>query len=125
MRLFLLCLFAIVPFLAVAQMPLPSEADAFAQLAALITNFKALGPIGIAAASVSILVALANKFIPDLELKRLAVLLLSTVYGFIQLVANGKSAVEAGMLALLTYGGAIALYESIKGIVIWVKGKVS
>jgi hypothetical protein len=92
----------------------PSVDPLFA-LIELIKNWRAVGPVAAGMTLVTILVQLAKLF-PDFKYSRLAVTVLSVAYAGFFHVAAGLSVVNALVMALITGGGAIAIYEAFKGL---------
>ena len=113
---------AIALFLAVFGVCLFAEAsvpegDPLASLIALISNFKAMSPIAIGIGVVTIAVQALKAFVGEsFKYKRLSVTVLGVVYGVLVSVSNGMGILEALVLGLLTSGGAVAIYEAIKGL---------
>lgn len=112
-NLFLFSSLLFLPLLAFGEPPVP-EGDPLASLLNLVLNWKAAGPIAIASSLVVVLVQLLKNYAGAFEYKRTAVVALSCIYGVLQALVSGLGLVEAIVLALVTSGGAMALYESIK-----------
>lgn len=79
----------------------------------------AKGPWGIAAVVIVMLVKGVNVFLPELAWKRSLVALLSAIYGIGATVMSSApgNIPMALVTALFTMGGAVLIYESIKGII--------
>lgn len=108
----LLLLFA--PFSAFAQGAVP-DGDPLQMLLNLVTNFKTLGPLGAGILFVTILTQVLKKYFPNFEYYRLAVTALAVIYSVLVSLTQGLSFVNALVMALITGGGAVALYEAAKG----------
>lgn len=105
-----------VGVVAFAETPVP-DGDPFTTLVMLIANLKSMGPIAIAMAVITILVQGGKAFLgDDFKYKRVAVTILGVAYGIFVSLNNGLGIVEALVLGLVTSGGAVAIYEAIKGI---------
>lgn len=89
------------------------EGDPLATLLQLILNFKALGPVAIAALVVTFVVQGLKKFFPPASsnVSRAIVTVLSVAYGIIQQVISGLSVLDSLVFVLLTMGGAVMIYE--------------
>jgi hypothetical protein len=93
-------------------------------IAELVTNYKALGTLGVISSVVFVLVELLKiSVIKDLFksessklVKRLVVTVLSTALTTTTLMLAGTGIVESLIASLLTSGGAMAIYESIKAL---------
>lgn len=101
------------PLIVLAEPVIP-DGDPLSSLLALIMNWKAAGPIALASSVVVVLVQVLKSSLGSFQYKRLAVVILSCAYGVLQGITSGLSLFQALVLALVTSGGAIALYESIK-----------
>lgn len=102
----------VVPVLAFADLVIP-DGDPFALLLNLFMNYKAMAPLAIGASLVVIVVQLLKKSIGDFPYKLAVVAVLSVVYSVLMSLAGGVSLVQALVAALITGGGAIAIYEAI------------
>lgn len=89
--------------------------DPLFALIELIKNWKAAGPVAVGMTLVTILVQLL-KLVPEFKYNRIAVTVLSVVYASLFHLAAGLSIVNALVMALITGGGAIAIYEAFKGL---------
>lgn len=91
------------------------EVDPIAALVDLIKNWKAITPIGLGIGVVTILVGAIRKFASGFKYSRVAVAVLSAVYGILLAVTEGLGWGDGAIFALLTGGGAVAIYEAWKG----------
>ena len=87
------------------------DGDPFAVLVHLLSNYKAMGPLVIASASVTIIVQFIRRFLVDSRARKLVVLLLSIVAAILQKVISGMPWMDALVMAFFTMGGAVSLYE--------------
>ena len=99
-----------------ADFPVP-EGDVAAILLSIATNWKALGVIGVISAVTLVSVQAIKKFVPDeFKWKRLIVLCVSIVYSILSgVLLPGSNVVSVIITVFLTSGGAMALYEALKG----------
>lgn len=112
--------FGLVSFLAWgAEVP---EGDAFQSLLALILNWNSLAPLAIGSGLIVILVQAMKQFVGDgFIYKRTLVVFLGVVYSVLLSMQQGLGLVESLVVALITSGGAVAIYEALKPLL----GKVS
>lgn len=104
--------------LALGQEALPfpvPEVDPLQELFELIKNWSAITPLGLAMLAVTISVSILKKFVPEFSYKRLAVVVLSVLYGGLGSYASGVGLFDAAIFALISGGGAVAIYEAWKG----------
>jgi len=105
---------------AVAQVgPSVPEVNVLEQLGQLVIGWSALGAIAKASAFVLITVQVMKQ--ASFKYKRIAVIVMSIVYGVLQLVIGGESPVAASMAVLVSGGGAVALYNALKPLLKKVK----
>jgi type IV secretory pathway VirB2 component (pilin) len=90
------------------------DGDPLAMLLALIQNWGAWGPLAIGSAVIAIAVQALKKFAGDFSYKRLVITVLGVVYGVVVALAQGSGVVSALVMALITSGGAVAIYEAFK-----------
>ncbi len=83
----------------------------------LAMNYKAMGLLGSLSIVTVLTVEVLKRFAPeDWKFKRLAVLAVSIVYGIVSgLMIPGSNIISVLMTVLLSSGGAMALYEALKG----------
>lgn len=93
------------------------DGDIAAMLLNLATNYKTLGVIGIISVVTLVSVQVIKKFVPEeFKWKRLIVLGVSIVYSVLSgVLVPGSSVVSVIITVFLTSGGAVALYEALKG----------
>lgn len=96
--------------------PIP-EGDLSKLLVDLFTNYKALGTLGVLSLSTLITVQVLKNYVSEAwKYKRLATLTVSIVYSIIaQFMIDGNWILSA-VLILVTYQGATAFYETLKGL---------
>lgn len=87
------------------------EGDPLAALLNLILNFKAMSPLVIGSAVVTILVQSLKKFLPSGNVVRAVVTGLSVIWAVLQSLIGGLSILDASVMVFLTMGGAVAIYE--------------
>lgn len=110
--LFLALALALWPLISLAaEVP---EVNALQALVDLITNWKALTPLGIGSAVIVIVVQLLKQFFPSSNVVRLVVVVLGVAYGVLTSLLNGMGIIEALVLGIITSGGAVAIYEAVK-----------
>lgn len=107
--------------LAIAQteiggFPIP-EADVTALLLKLATDYKTLGLIGILSVAVLLTVQAIKAWVNnEWKYKRLLTLSVSIVYSIIAgLLVPGSTAATVIVSVFISSGGAVALYEALKG----------
>jgi hypothetical protein len=111
----------ILPLLALASeiggFPIPS-AEIAPLLIELATNFKTLGVLGVLVLATLLSVQFIKMFVSDAwKYKRLATLCVAILYSITSgLVVPGSSAVSVIVTVFITSGGAMALYETLKGV---------
>lgn len=104
--------------LAQAQAPFPiPEADITALLLKLATDYKTLGLMGSLAIATLLTVQAVKAWVDDKwKYKRITVLGVSIVYSIISgVIVPGSSAVTVIVSVFVSSGGAVALYEALKG----------
>ncbi len=107
----------LISTLAFAQgVPPVPDVDPLAKLVELLTHFQTMSPIAIGLAVVVIGTQALKKFFPNWPYNRLTVSVLSVLYGLGQALLGGASWTSAGVLVLITGGGAVAIYEAWKGL---------
>jgi len=114
---FAICLSMLISIVArAAEFPVP-EGDVAAILLSLATNWKALGVMGIISALTLVSVQVIKKFVPeDFKWKRLIVLGVSIAYSILSgVLVPGSNVVSVIITVFLSSGGAVALYEALKG----------
>lgn len=96
--------------------PEPSG-DVTALLLKLATDYKTLGLFGILSVVIVLSVQAIKAWVnPQWKYKRLLTLIMSVIYSVISgLVVPGASAVSVIVTVFVSSGGAIALYEGLKG----------
>ncbi len=109
----------VLPIVALAAdgaFPIP-EGDVAAILLQLATSYKTLGVLGIAAALTLLSVQAIKYFAPDdWKYKRLTTLGVSIGYSIVSgLIIPGSNAASVIVTVFLTSGGAMALFEALKG----------
>lgn len=99
-----------------ASLPVLPDVDPVTQILSLIANWKTGGVIGAGMGIVVLLGQLAKQFLPEgFKFKRLLVVVLSCVYGVLASIVQGTPPLAAILVILVTSGGAMALYEALKG----------
>lgn len=114
---FAFCAFSIVSLVArAADFPIP-EGDVAGILLGLAMNWKALGLIGVISGLTLISVQAIKALVPnEWKYKRLTVLGVSIVYSILSALVVPDSNVGSVMMTVfITSGGAMALYEALKG----------
>ena len=91
------------------------EINPLEKLGELITNWSAMSDLSKGVLFVAIVVQVLKQAV-DFQYKRLAVVVLSLLYGVGQLVLGGESALAATVSVLISGGGAMLLYEALKPI---------
>lgn len=114
---FAFCVALLIPMLALAadfQIP---EGDVAAILLNLATNYKTLGVIGIISGLTLVSVQAIKAFVPEQwQYKRLITLAVSIVYSILSgILIPGSNVVSVIVTVFITSGGAVALYEALKG----------
>ncbi len=93
------------------------EADLGKILLQLLTNWKTLGPLGIGMLVVLALTQLLKLVKLPSAWNRLTVTVLSVAYSVLLGLSQNMSLGAILVATLLTAGGAVALYEAIKGVI--------
>jgi hypothetical protein len=106
----------IAPAALEAGFPAP-DADIGAVLVQIATNYKTMGLLGLLSLLTLLSVQLIKKFVPDtFKWKRLLALGMAILYSIASgLLVPGSSLASVLITVLLTSGGAMALYETLKG----------
>ena len=112
-KIALLLLFT-MSFAAFAEGIVPPDGDPLATLLQMLMNWQALSPLAIGASVIVIVMQVMKKYVGDFNFKRLLVTLLGVVWGVVTARMNGLGLLEALVAALITSGGAVALYEAVK-----------
>lgn len=101
---------------AVADFPIP-EGDIAAILLKLASDWKTLGTMGALVLILLLSVQAVKKFLPDThKYKRLITLALSILYSILAgLVIPGSNWATVVVTVFISSGGAVALYEALKG----------
>lgn len=109
-------LFTMVAFAQDAGFPIP-EADITALLLKLATDYKSLGLMGILSVATLLTVQAVKAWVDDKwKYKRLTVLAVSIVYSVIAgVVVPGSNVATVVISVFISSGGAVALYEALKG----------
>jgi hypothetical protein len=120
-KLFAFCLLLITSlmifaFSALADLPAVPDGDPLTLLLNLVMNYKTMGPLALGVAGVTVVMQVLKKFVGDFKYKRLVVTALSVAYAVLLSLVSGLSLLQAAVAALITGGGAVALYEAIKGL---------
>lgn len=92
------------------------DVDPLAQLLLLIRDWKAMGPLALGMGVVILLVQGVKRFAPGFKYSRLAVTVMSCLYGIGLAVMGGSTWLEASISVLIVGGGAVAIYEAFKGM---------
>lgn len=114
-----MCLAFILSFATVAlaaEFPIP-EGDVAQLLLQLATNYKTMGSLAIISILIVITVQAVKAYVSDeWKYKRLLTLGASILYSVISgLLVPGSTAISVVITVFLTSGGAVALYEALKG----------
>jgi hypothetical protein len=113
--LFLSAMLALFPVIAFADVPIVTpDGDPLQSLLALFMNWKAMGPLAIGSAFIVAAVQALKKLFPEFPYKRGIVTVLGVAYGVLTAVTQGMGLGAALIAALLTSGGAVAIYEALK-----------
>jgi hypothetical protein len=98
--------------------------DPVTQALSVFTTWKTAGPLAGGIALVVLLTQVVKAFVPEtFAWKRLIVVLLAVLYSIgLGLMTPGMTPLTVVIAVLITGGGAMALYESIKGAVKTVTG---
>jgi hypothetical protein len=99
----------------VEPFPIP-DVDPLAQLLLLVANWKAMGPLALGMGLVVLSVQILKRFAAGFKYSRVAVTMLSVLYGVLLSVQSGMSFMNACLAVVITGGGAVAIYEAWKGI---------
>lgn len=103
----------VVPVLAFAAIGDVPEGDGFANLLALILNFKTMATLAIGSAAIVVVMQLMKKFF-DFKYQRLVNIVLGLANAVILSIAAGVTLPEALAAAMFTSGGASILYNELK-----------
>lgn len=96
--------------------PIP-EMDPVVLVMKLASEWKVLGPIGAGILIVMLITQAVKALVPeDFKYKRLLALILAMVYMVLVAISSGLGIGAAILGVLLTSGGAMALYEALKGV---------
>ncbi len=104
----------LLPTLAFSEGIIPPEVDPLATILALFQNWAAMSPLVLGSTLIALTVQLLKMFVGDFEYKRIVIAGLGVVYGVITALLGGYSVFDALVAALITSGGAVAMYEAIK-----------
>lgn len=100
-----------------AALPSVPEVDPLTAIVELVKNYKGMSPLAIGMALVVLLMQILKMFFKDsFKYKRLAVTILSVIYAGLLALTQGLGIGEMLVTVLLTGGGAVAIYEAIKGL---------
>jgi hypothetical protein len=91
------------------------DTDPLLLIGQLLANWKTLGPLGIGMALVLLAGQAIKMYSGDFKYKRLTILSLSCVYATMLGISHGQDPVSVVVSVLFTTGGAMALYEALKG----------
>lgn len=111
-----LALFSCLAFADSPTFPIP-DGDIANILLNLATQYKTLGLLGILSLATLLTVQVVKKFVPEnWKYKRLTTLAVSIIYSIASgLMLPGSNIVSVLITVFLTSGGAVALYEALKG----------
>lgn len=87
------------------------DGDPLVALIHLVMNFKASGPLVIAATVVTILVQGVKRFVPDFKYTLGVTIFGGVLYGILQSLQSGLSLAESLVFIFITSGGATVIYE--------------
>lgn len=87
------------------------DGDPLVALINLLLNFKASGPLVIAATVVTIVVQGVKRFAPDFKYTLGVTIFGGVVYGVCQALLSGLGLVESLVFIFVTSGGATVIYE--------------
>ena len=111
------------PVLALAEVAPVPDGDIFSLVMQLISNGKAMGTAAIGIVVTMLATQLVKNLMPDTNMyKRLIVLVLSCAYGIFLAVVGGATWPLAALAILINSGGAMALYEALKGAGVFKSG---
>lgn len=111
MKAFLLL--TLMPLTAFADGLVVPDGDALQLLFNLIANWKTTPVLVAGSTLIVVIVGVLKKTVGDFNYKRVLIALLSVVYSVFQSLTAGLGIWEAIVLALVTYGGAFAIYEGL------------
>ncbi len=99
-----------------ADFPMP-DGDVASLLLGLATNYKTIGLLGAVSCLTLVSVQVLKSYVSDQwQYKRLMTLAMSILYSVISgLIIPGSNAVSVVVTVLFSSGGAVALYEALKG----------
>ncbi len=112
--LLLVFILILVPAILFGEGIVIPDGDPLALALALIANYKTLGSLGIGAAIVDILIMIMKKYLGDFQYKLGVIAVLSVGYSIIVSLSQGLSLMNATILALVTYGGALMIYNGFR-----------
>lgn len=94
--------------------PVPGV-DPLQELLDLVKNWRAITPLALAMTAVTVSTSILKNLAPEFKYKRLAVVVLSVIYGGLGAFMAGSSVLDSLIFALISGGGAVAIYEAWKG----------
>jgi len=103
-----------VPFYVFAEGIVVPDGDPFASIMELFKNWAALSPFAKGAAAIVVFVQLVKKFMPSWKFTKISVVVGGILMAILQSMSSGMSAFDAMVYALITCGGAVALYQLFK-----------
>jgi len=109
---------ALMSFGLMAQVSFPEpQGDITALLLEIATNYKTLGLMGILSIAIVLSVQLIKKFVSEeWKYKRILTLGMSIIYSVLSgLIVPGANTVSVIVTVFVSSGGAIALYEALRG----------
>jgi hypothetical protein len=111
------CVAMLIPMTSMAADFVIPEGDVTAILLNLATNYKTLGIVGILSALTMISVQAIKAFVPEQwQYKRLITLIVAIAYSVLSgILLPGSNVVSVIVTVFITSGGAVALYEGLKG----------
>lgn len=93
------------------------DGDPLKTLLDLFQNWKALSPVAIGAAIVCALAQGVKSILGDgFKYKRLLVTVLGVLWGVLMTMSSGLTLLQAFVMVITVSGGAVAIYEAIKGL---------
>jgi hypothetical protein len=90
------------------------EGDPLSALLNLVMNWGATAPLVLASTIIMIIVQAFKKFFPTFQYIKFVVVIGGIAYGTVQSMITGMTFVNSIVFALLTSGGAVAIYELFK-----------
>lgn len=117
---------AVASIMPSADFPMP-QADIAPLLLQLATNYKTLGVMGILVILTLLSVQVIKQFVPeDFKWKRLIVLAVSIIYSILAgVMVPGSNVASVIVSVFITGGGAIALFECLKGLGVFKSVKIA